>query len=469
MPIGIDPIAEINKIVGEIKTTKIDDLPYGQSYSTTTDQTKLFEALQRANHSLTKNDYQYLQFDPNKPVGHIPMEGVNYTTVSLQVHVGSVVSQDIPIKYKVNNTWNQVNGTGSKTNLPPNAAVSAPPEKIGATYYLATRNDGLWTSSDGTNWVKNKSLRATSIFYPPVTFANPASKGTTYYVGTEGEGLWTSNDGITWTQVGKTKQDLPTNAYAAAKPVKFNGTYYLGTQKSGLWTKTSDQGTAAWTQNKIPAGLQKAEISDAPVQYDSTIYLATENAGLWTKNGTGPWTQEPLIRPTADVVAPPTKFKDTMYLATARFLYAKTSKIQWGIIGYSEDQFPLETKFTSPPHKINNRYYVTTANEGLWTKTSDVPDAKWSRITTIPSNANLVNPPSDNIGDAHLNTDYVGSYGTGLYTSSDGVTWAKDVTKGLQNAVLNDPPTKIGDTYYLNTLSSGLWTIKDPKQITSIK
>lgn len=86
---------------------------------------------------------------------------------------------------KVNDEETQVNASATPGNLPNNSAILAPPVKLGATYYVGTDGNGLWSSTDGLNWSRALGIVNNAAFdHPPTEFNG------TYYVGANNAGLW---------------------------------------------------------------------------------------------------------------------------------------------------------------------------------------------------------------------------------------------------------------------------------------
>ena len=98
---------------------------------------------------------------------------------------------------------------------------------------------------------------------------------------------------------------------------------------------------------------------------------------------------------------------------------------------------------------------ILTTWSGLWTSADGV---NWTHNKTIPAGAVIQSPPNK-IGDTY----YLGTWQNGLWTSADGVNWTKD-THGLKGDYrFEEPPTKIGDTYYVGSQLEGLFGSKDGK------
>ena len=488
------PQGIVDKIVKNITNTTINNLAYGQgAYSYDKDKATLLNDLEKLNPKLTKDDEQYMTIKPAPGVSAtIPMEATHPSAAQIVVKDGSY-SKTVNVSFQVANQWNkeangipatakfhvspvdlgtptkpvyylgsamnglwrkdgadakaqwtQMKGTaakGSKSDFT-KAIIDSTPVKLQTggtatkpiyTYFQATQNEGLWTSTDGINWTQNVSVPATANL-PKA----PVQIGSNYYLGTNGEGLWTSTDGVTWkTADSKTNYGIPTTAklLSPITQIQTGGTakapiysYYQATDGDGLYKYTGSQAFSAtsalaakaWT--KVTA-VQSDGMVSAPVKLGNDLYQATTTAGLWRSQDNGKTWQQVSNIPTGA----------NLYTA------------------------PVQLGTTSTPV-----YYQVTVNQGLWYSTDK--GNTWKQAMKIPAKANLVSAPV-NLGTAMKPEYFLASDGGGVWTSSDGVNWTQNTTKNLTTADIESSPVKLDGVYVVTSDSTtatnaGLWRIK---------
>ena len=422
-------VIAVNAIIAKI-TNKNITIPLKTNINTSNTNTinTLKSYLQKANTTLSNSDLTKISF-ANITLDNTKMVAKNLLTT---ITSGSA-SKDITLSITINN-W-----VTNKT-LPTSVISYVPPVKIGDTYYLATFNKGLWTSTDGSTWTKNTTtgLDTANMGSAPVKI------GDTYYLATFGQGLWTSTDGSTWTKNTTTGLE-ESRSYSAI--VKIGDTYYLATFNKGLWTSTDG---STWTKNTT-TGLDTANMGSAPVKIGDTYYLATFGQGLWTSTDGSTWTKNTTTgleesRSYSAIV----KIGDTYYLITVeQGLWTSTNGSTWT----KNATTGLDTaNMRSAPVLIEGTYYLSTANNGLWTSTNGTA---W-REDTVSGFTQIHSAPVLIEGTYYLTT-----VGQGLWTSANGETWIKSPSKSLEDIDFYTPVVKIDNTYFLSTYDVGLLSMQN--------
>ena len=121
---------------------------------------------------------------------------------------------------------------------------------------------------------------------------------------------------------------------------------------------------------------------------------------------------------------------------------------------------PATAEINYPPAKINDVDYVGTYGDGLWRSTDGLTWTKVNADATvgnIPADAELYDAPVE-----INNMLYAATYGQGLWTSTNGTTWNRADAVGIPTtAKLPSPVQKLGNAYYVSSNGSGLYRSTD--------
>lgn len=482
----------VDKIVKNITNKTINNLAYGQgAYSYDKDKATLLNDLEKLNSKLTKDDEQYMNIKPAPGASAtIPMEATQPSTAQIVVKDGSY-SKTVDVSFQVKNQWNKEAG-----GIPASAKFHVSPVNLGTTtkpvYYLGSAKNGLWRK-DGTDakaqWTQMKAAKGSKIDFTKAVIDSAPVKlqtsGTTtkpvytYFQATQNEGLWTSTDGINWTQ----NASVPATANLPKAPVQIGSNYYLGTNGEGLWTSTDG---VTWTtaDSKINYGIPTTAKLLSPITQIQTggtakapiysYYQATDGNGLYKYTGsqtfsaktalaTKAWTKVTAVQ-SDGMVSAPVKLGSDLYQATttAGLWRSQDNGKTWQQV----NNIPTDTDLYVAPVQLGTAsapiYYQTTLKQGLWYSTDK--GKTWKQATSIPAKENLVSAPV-NLGTATKPEYFLASDGGGVWTSSDGVNWTQNTTENLKTADIERSPVKLDGVYVVTSDSpkdanAGLWKIK---------
>ena len=118
-----------------------------------------------------------------------------------------------------------------------------------------------------------------------------------------------------------------------------------------------------------------------------------------------------------------------------------------------------DASIISSPVKINNIYYLSTFGSGLYTSTDGI---NWNRDHARGIQASV----KSDLTPVKIGRVYYLGTEEGLYTSNNGTIWNRHYADGIPTSVsISEDPVKIGAIYYVGTngygsSKGGLWTSK---------
>ena len=415
------------------------------------------------------------------------MEGTG-TPASIVVKVGKY-SKTVTATYSVNNTW-----TKEASGIPPGAKFHVSPVNLGTptkpVYYLGSAANGLWRK-DGTDakaqWTQANGVTGPLNFHHAVIDSSPVNLGTEqnpkYYQATQNQGLWTSTNGTNWNHIDSIRYDYK----LATAPVKIGNSYYLSTDGHKLWTSTNGtnwQTVAPGTNNGIPntarllSPVTRLQTGGTKASPTYSYYQATDGEGLYKYTASASfsatnalaanaWTKVSGITANGMVTAP---VKIGAYLFQATTDNGLWRSIDNGISWQKVPDILANANLYAYPVNLGTAtspvLYQATVNNGLWRSTNK--GDSWQPVKGIPQShaANLVSAPK-NLGTPAKPLYFQGSDGAGVWTSTDGINWTQNPTKDLKSANIESTPVKLDGVYVATsdsttTANSGLWRIKPP-------
>lgn len=419
------------KAFRDLMTQKNITLPYGKEYEGGVDHDLLLAKIEAANPAL-KNYQPPITFTFN---GTIPLEATTATTIPTTLSLNGE-SITVDINFRVNNTWKQVRSVLSATGN-----FSGGISKIGNSYFLGDRNtanQGLFRSSNGTNWTKVLGGRDPryNFYNPPVKIGNqtyvfPPNSTTYYYSGDGGQNWFNTNNG-----------NLGESHFQQA--VQIGTHWYIPTTNNGLLrgnvNSQSLTGPISGTQG-LTGRSYPTEINNKIYWNTSTGVYVSDDDGTSFKKVTGG------LPTTWDGRGQVSEIDGVYYAASANDGLWKSPD---GMDGWNQNGIPQEMKqnVEGAPIKIDNTLFLPGYTIGLWTKKND---GDWTLNQDIGDGISVTDIQK-------LNGTYYCTTNRGLYTSNDGEHWQQNMTSAL-NGVGGKIPYQIGDSYYFATGEKGLWTI----------